>query len=91
MISSDLAASLPREAALDLFPAEAVPKMAVIVKEKAPASSDGPRKVKRRIIVDLRRFGVNSRMKLHERIALPCISDYADERSGDPETPLLIS
>ena len=78
VISSGFAARLPREAALDLFPAGAVSKMAVIVKEKGPASRDGPKKVKRRIIVDLRRSGVNSRMKFHERTVLPRISDYAD-------------
>ena len=61
VISSGLATRLPQEAALDSLPAGAVSKMAVVVKEKAPASRDGPKKVNRRIIVDLRRSGVNSR------------------------------
>ena len=73
VISSGFAARLPREAALDLFPAGAVSKMAVIVKGKAATTGDSPKKVKRLITVDLRRSGVNSRMKLHERTVLPRI------------------
>ena len=64
-LSEEFCIRMKATEAKSTFPHGSLSKLAIIIKEKADGS------VKRRIIVDLRRSGANSKSKVRERIVLP--------------------
>ena len=69
VLQAQFAVSLSSTEVLERFPDGSVARMAIIVKTKEDGS------VKRRIIVDLKRSGANSRARIPERPVLPRITD----------------